>query len=280
MTNVLLATTLAIGSAAVHATWNFRVKSAEDGELASAAQFGSAGLLGVLVLLWLGPPPAAALPWLAASAAVHLVYVRSLVAAYGSGDFSLGYPLARGGGRPPAAGGGALGLAGPLRPMGWAGAVVVAIGLVSLVDARASSTTLGWAGATAAAIGSYTVIDSRGVRTSGAGDGYVFALMALCSVGIVGAGGGRGRGPDLLAELRRRPGRRLSAGAMVTVAYGMALVAVRHAPVGYVALLRESSVVFGAAIGWFVLHERLAPRRLVSTVVILVGFVGLVLAQR
>ena len=43
-----------------------------------------------------------------------------------------------------------------------------------------------------------------------------------------------------------------------------------------VAVLRESSVVFGAAVGWLVLHEPLGGRRLVSATVILVGLAGLV----
>ena len=34
------------------------------------------------------------------------------------------------------------------------------------------------------------------------------------------------------------------------VAYTLVLVAVRHAPVGYVTMLRESSVVLGAVVGW------------------------------
>ena len=49
-----------------------------------------------------------------------------------------------------------------------------------------------------------------------------------------------------------------------------------RAPVGYVAMLRESSVVVGAAMGWLVLREPLGGRRLVSSAVVLCGLVGLV----
>ncbi len=58
----------------------------------------------------------------------------------------------------------------------------------------------------------------------------------------------------------------------------MVLIAVREAPVGYVTMLRESSVVIGAVLGWLVLHEALGRRRLVSSGVILLGLVGLVVA--
>ena len=42
----------------------------------------------------------------------------------------------------------------------------------------------------------------------------------------------------------------------------MVLAAVRLAPVGYVAALRESSVVLGALAGWLFLHERMGRARL------------------
>jgi drug/metabolite transporter (DMT)-like permease len=48
--------------------------------------------------------------------------------------------------------------------------------------------------------------------------------------------------------------------------------------VGYVAMLRESSVVLGAFLGWRFLHESLGGRRLVSSLVILVGMLGLIAA--
>ena len=54
------------------------------------------------------------------------------------------------------------------------------------------------------------------------------------------------------------------------------MVAVRHADVGYVAMLRESSVVLGAFIGWRVLQEPMGGRRLASSGVVLVAMVALI----
>ena len=56
----------------------------------------------------------------------------------------------------------------------------------------------------------------------------------------------------------------------------MVLVAVRLAPVGYVTMLRESSVVIGPLLGWLVLHEALGRRRLVPSAIVLAGLVLLV----
>ena len=66
-------------------------------------------------------------------------------------------------------------------------------------------------------------------------------------------------------------------GACLTAAYGLVLIAVRHAPVGYVAALRESSVVIGALLGWLLLKEPLGRRRLRSSIVVAAGLVALVI---
>jgi drug/metabolite transporter (DMT)-like permease len=87
----------------------------------------------------------------------------------------------------------------------------------------------------------------------------------------------RGRGPALVAAMPDGWRTWAVAGTCTAAAYSMVLVAMRTAPVGYVAVLRESSVVFGAGIGWLVLHEPLGGRRLVSSAVVLAGLIGLVI---
>jgi drug/metabolite transporter (DMT)-like permease len=61
-----------------------------------------------------------------------------------------------------------------------------------------------------------------------------------------------------------------------TLAYCLVLAGARLAPVGYVAALRESSVVLGAGAGWLFLHERLGRARLVSAAVVAGGLVLLI----
>ena len=64
-----------------------------------------------------------------------------------------------------------------------------------------------------------------------------------------------------------------------TLAYSMVLAAARLAPVGYVASLRESSVILGAGAGWLFLHERLGRARLGSALVVTAGLVLLIVWQ-
>jgi drug/metabolite transporter (DMT)-like permease len=58
----------------------------------------------------------------------------------------------------------------------------------------------------------------------------------------------------------------------------MVLIAVQHAPVGYVAGLRESSVVLGALAGWRLLGEGDHRRRITAALIVLAGLVTLVVA--
>ena len=89
----------------------------------------------------------------------------------------------------------------------------------------------------------------------------------------------RGRGGEFVTYLRGNLAVAVVSGIFLTMAYSFVLIAVRFAPVGYVATLRESSVVLGAVLGWLVLGEAMGRRRTISSVVITVGLVGLVVFQ-
>jgi len=51
------------------------------------------------------------------------------------------------------------------------------------------------------------------------------------------------------------------------------MLATRLDKVGEAAVLRETSVVFAAFIGWFVLKEKVGPRRLLMMVMVAMGAV-------
>ena len=74
----------------------------------SASSSSSVALLGLVALVALGDVADVAWRWAFTSAAIHIPYLLLLALAYRYGDFSLVYPLARGGGALVAALGGAL----------------------------------------------------------------------------------------------------------------------------------------------------------------------------
>ncbi|HWJ98991.1 MAG TPA: hypothetical protein VNQ33_12585, partial [Acidimicrobiales bacterium] len=106
---MVLATGLALAAACLHATWNLILKRArhEDRDLTSWGLFLFGALLVTPPMIAMGGPGLDVLPWLVLSGAVHMAYITALVGAYRHGDFSLAYPLARGGGALFAAVGGA-----------------------------------------------------------------------------------------------------------------------------------------------------------------------------
>lgn len=272
---MVAATFLALGSAALHAAWNLLVKTSGDRLVAAWGLYLTGGIVFLPVFLVIDRPGSDALPFLAASSVVHVAYVVALTRAYEHGDFSLAYPLARGGGALLAAVGGVLFLADSLSALAWLAIAIVVGGLASLVRPHVGRIALLWAGLTAATIGVYTTLDAAGARrSSGLGYGIAIVLGAglALSVTLLASGQGARIGPGLRREWRRY----LVGGVCSTLAYSMVLAGARLAPVGYVAALRESSVVLAAAAGWLFLHERLGRGRLASSLVVTTGLVLLI----
>lgn len=274
---MLEATLLALGSAALHAFWNLLLKTSGERFLTAWGQFALGGVLALPVLVVTGLPEGGVVPYLLASTVVHVLYIGALVQAYHHGDFSLAYPLARGGGALLAAVGGVVFLSDALSAGAWLGIAIVVGGLASLARPSAGRDALLWAGLTAATIGTYTTIDAAGARHADSGVAYGVALFVTVGIGLSVVGIATGRGRALLALLSTPDRTRIALGGLAAVtAYSMVLVAMRLAPVGYVAALRESSVVLAALAGWLLLHERLGRARLISSAVVAAGLVLLV----
>ena len=267
---IAAASALMLASGAAHAVVNAVVKSGGDKMSSRALVDGSSALL-VLPLAFVVPFPGAALPWLLSSFAVHLVYLICLVNAFEEADMSAVYPLMRGSAPVLAAATSALWLRDPLSLT-----TALGIGLVSLGTLlvawwnRPTRQALGWALATGATIAAYTVIDARGVRLAPSAISYVVWVYLLLGFGI-GSLFAAWRGPRFLVEARSqwRPG--LFAGAMSLVTYGLALWAYRLGDVPRLAALRETSILFGVAIAWLFLKERVGKARLAGSGLIAAG---------
>lgn len=274
---MLFATTLALSSAFLHAGWNLFAKRAADPFLALWSQFLLAGVIGAVVLVAGGGMPAGAWGWAALSSCAHVPYVLALAWAYRHGDFSLAYPIARGGGALLAAIGGVALLGDDLRALSLV-AIVTVVGGMCLLAYGADRSHVAAALVVAVSIGVYTVSDSHAVRTYDTRL-YLFAGMAATGLtaSISGLVLGRGRG---LAAMTAGQWCRAAIGAVMTItAYGLVLVAVRHAPVGYVAALRESSVLIAVLVGARLLGEGRGRIRLVAATTIVAGLVLLVVSR-
>ncbi len=274
---MLAATILALVAAVLHASWNLAVKVRGDRLAFLCAQFVLGGLMAISLLLALGDATAVAWRWALLSGAIHGPYLLLLALAYRHGDFSLVYPLARGGGALVAALGGVVLLDDHLTALSWLAIAIIAIGLSSLAAPARAGVALPIALALAGVIGAYTVVDAHGSRSSSSA---AYGLATFAAAALVAAVVMRvtGRAGVAMKLVRTSPGTCLAAGAASVAAYALVLVAVRRAPVGYVTSLRECSVVLAALLGWRVLHEPLGLRRVTSSVVVLGGLVLLIVA--
>lgn len=273
---VLLATALALGAAVLHASWNLIVKQSGDRQMALWGQFTIAGSLcavGLVVWTLVDSAPAIAWPWAIASGAMHVPYLMTLSRAYNAGDFSMSYPIVRGAGALAGAFGGILILGDTLSLVSTFGVVIVVGGIMVLASAS-SWKTIAPALAVSATIGIYTVIDAHGSRQSQA---IAYSMALLVSAAAMVSLWALATRRQAMAPTLRAHWRILTvSGVFSAIAYSMVLVAVQYAPVGYVAALRESSVVIAAFAGWRMLNEEDHRRRIASALIVFTGLAVLV----
>lgn len=280
----------------LHAGWNALIKAGGDKALDTALVHLMASLVALVALGLVGPPPAAALPWLAASVLIHLGYYITLAGAYRHGDLGLTYPIMRGSAPLLVALGSASVLGEVPGAWAWAGiaavtAGVLMVGLAGLAGQaghrdragrRDQGRAIAFALVNAAIVASYTLVDGSGVRETVA-RGYpvasyvvlLFALEGLPYAALVWWQRSPAGRQAAVAYARRRWLLALAGGLASIGAYGIALWAMTRASVASVAALRETSVLFAAVFGTVFLGERFGLRRALGTLVIVVGVMAL-----
>src|SRR5918995_4311973 len=173
---------LALGAAVLHATWNVLLAGSRDSEAATAVATLAGVALLAPVAIATGGVETAALPFAAASAALHVAYLALLARAYRGGEVSVVYPVSRG--VAPvlvlAVGAAALG----------EGASTVQVGGVLAVSAGAFLVQYGplpgrrdllFGLTIAAVIAAYTLVDAEGVEHSRA-PAYLALLLSPAAV--------------------------------------------------------------------------------------------------
>jgi drug/metabolite transporter (DMT)-like permease len=194
-----------------------------------------------------------------------------LIRAYGKGELSQIYPLARGTAPLIVAVAGALFLGEAPTPV-RAAAVFAIAGGIMLMAAKGglSRSALAWALGTAGFTAAYTMADGVGARLAGSASGFALWMFALDGLIMLAWGlATRGRAAILALAPAWRGG--AAAGAMSLGSYWIAIWAFTQAPLAMVAALRETSVLFAMLIAFFFLKEKVPPRRWAAGALILAG---------
>ena len=265
-------------AAACHATWNALIKVGLDPlSTTTLISIGSA-IVALVLIPFVGLPAWGAWPWLIASIAIHLIYFASLIESYRTGDLGQVYPIARGAAPLMTATATTVFIGEKLSPVGWIGILALIAGVLLLsarggrdlavIDRRA----IGFALFTAIAVCGYSVVDGIGARASRnpiAYSAWLFVGIALVMVPYALYRDGR----EVVPATRLYWRRGLAGGALQFLSYGVAIWAMTVVPIAVVAALRETSVLFGAAIAVVVLKEPLRAIRIVAACMIVCGLI-------
>lgn len=263
-------------AAACHAGWNATIKRGLDPLATTVLISIGAAIVSAVLLPFVGLPAMAAWPWCGASVLIHLLYFAALIESYRAGDMGQVYPIARGSAPLLTAIATTLLIGEPLGLLGWCGITLLVAGvlLMSLRGgrhlARLDRKAVGFALFTAVTIAAYSVVDGVGARLSGSANAYSVALfLGIGPVMMTYALLARGR--EVVGAMRRHWGLGLAGGSLQLGSYGIAIWAMTVAPIAIVAALRETSVLFGAAIAVVFLKEPLLPGRIAAALLIVAG---------
>jgi drug/metabolite transporter (DMT)-like permease len=281
----LLAFSLILIAAVLHATWNLLAKRAGGGAgfvwLFSALSALIYAPLGIATFIIRRPSLGGVeLLFIAGSGLLHLVYFVLLQRGYRIGDLSLIYPLARGTGptlstiaaiaflseRPSP-----LAIAGALLVVG---SVFVMTGGTRLFRQQGAGLTIGYGLLTGTVIASYTLWDKYAVATLLIPPLLFDWSMGLFRTAMLAPAALRQR--QQVASLFRVHWREaLGVATLSPLAYILVLTALVSSPVSYVAPAREISILIGAFFGARLLREGDAPRRLAAAGTMVVGVIAL-----
>ncbi len=271
------AITIAVLFAALcHASWNAIIRMRGDKLASITVLVAVAGLIALPGLFLVGVPPAAAWPYLVASALVHVGYNSFLALAYHHGELTRVYPLVRGSAPLTTLVVSLFFLSEGVDATETVGIVVLAVGIMALAADRGvaairdSPHVILYAAATSLCITAYTLADGLGARLADSANQYVLwlfvmdALPMVASVLII-------RRRSFLAVARENWVAGLVGGTLSLVAYWIVIWAMTRAPIPIVAALRETSILFALLIGLVWLRERPTKVRAASIVLVVVG---------
>jgi drug/metabolite transporter (DMT)-like permease len=275
-----LSVTLCLFSAVTVALVNVLVKRGGDVLVTRALVAIVMGLSVVPLAPFVPMPPPETWGLIAASVVVHWFYQFGLVRALHRGDLSLVFPVMRGLAPLTTAILAAMFLKEYLTPLQVAG-LVTACGAI-LVFALPTGTTqaaraldreaLFWALWTAIGVGLYSVTDARAVRAMETPLTFVVWFFLLDWVGVTTVTLWQRKG-RVWISMRPHLRKGLVAGLAGSLSYGAAIYAFALTDAAMVTALRETSVVFAAALGAWLLKEGFGRRRIAAAGALAAGLV-------
>ncbi|WP_424976047.1 EamA family transporter [Dinoroseobacter sp. S124A] len=278
-----LALMLALTAALLHAIFGALQKGRHDPWLSRGAIDAALFVIATPIALFVVPWPEAHMwPIFAGVFLIHTAYKILQGFAYSKGAYTVVYPVVRGTGPLFTVFGAYLIFGETFAPLQWVGVAVLLAGIFGLaaynlvhieLDRDTLVPALGLAVATGLFVALYTTFDAYGIRATA--DPFTFLawfffIDSLVFPWVAALRWRRMAAAPALGPLALRG----AIGAVVAIgSFGSIMLATRLDKVGEAAILRETSTVFAAVIGWVFLKETVGPRRMGLMALIAAGAV-------
>ena len=274
---------LALSAALLHAVFGALQKGRHDPWLSRGAIDASYSLMAAPFALFVVPWPEPHMwPIFGWALLIHIGYKVAQGITYSLGAFTVVYPVVRGTGPFFTVIGAGILFGERFNALQWTGVATLMSGIFGLALYNLRHVTLqrdrlplalGMAVLTGMFVAAYTTWDAYGIRA--AADPFTFLAWFFFLDGLTllpYAAWRYARIPD-----RPAPGpliaRGVTGGLVAFASFGSIMLATRLDDVGEAAVLRETSTVFAALIGWLMLGEKVGPRRLALMTLIAMGAV-------
>ena len=256
---------LALMAAILHALFGALQKGRHDPWLSRAAIDASYGLIALPFALFVVPWPEPHMwPIFAGAFVIHAVYKVLQAMTYTRGAYTVVYPVVRGTGPLFTVAAAGIVFGEQYAPLQWAGVAMLTAGILGLSAHNLTylshgretlKPALAFAVATGALVAAYTTYDAWGIRATA--DPFTFLAWFFLIDGIfIPALMARRLVSLPRAEIAPLIKRGVFGAFVAYFSFGAIMLATRLDRVGEAAVLRETSTVFAALIGWAVLGEK------------------------
>lgn len=274
---------LALAAAFLHALFGALQKGRHDPWLSRGAMDFFYGIIAAPFALFVVPWPEPHM-WIIFLGMffIHLGYKTAQGFTYTKGAYTVVYPVVRGTGPLFAVIGAMIVFGEHFTLVQWLGVATLLTGIFGLAAYNLRTVTemretmvpaLMLAVLTGGFVALYTTYDAYGIRATE--DPFTFLAWFFFIDGLVMPVVAFLRYRNMVAKPTLGPlmVRGFFGGIVAYFSFGCIMMATRLDKVGEAAVLRETSTVFAALIGWIVLNERVGPRRLALMSLIALGAV-------
>lgn len=278
-----LATILALISAFAHAAFGALQKGRFDPWLTRGAIDAWLAVISAPIALFLVPWPDEQ-GWLiiAGALVIHFIYKLTMALAYERAAYTVVYPVVRGTGPLVTVLAASIIFHEHFTLTQWVGVACLSGGILLLalrnlseetLDPLALKIGLAWALAGGVLVAVYTTYDAFGIRQSANPFTFLAWFFFITALDFPIVAWFRYRRMDMKPDLNPLMMRGLVGALIAWISFGGVMMATRLDKVGEAAVLRETSTIFAALIGWLFLGEKVGPRRTFLMALVALGAV-------